>query len=255
MPMSTRTTNAAPHAEGARPGETREQYVRGQVIGSPYFLVIVALYVTCLIMANILAVKILHVGPWVADAGTLTFPVAYIVGDILTEVYGYSIARRVIWLGFLCNLLAVGMIQLAGVMPADPSWDGGEAYQRIFGSTPRILLASCVAYIVGEFVNSYVLARMKVATNGRYLWTRTIGSTIVAEGLDSLLFVLIAFGGTMSGGILWQMIYTNWILKTGYEAMFTPVTYFVVNRLKRLEGVDVFDHDTNFNPFAVTATA
>ncbi|MGB3329790.1 MAG: queuosine precursor transporter [Thermomicrobiales bacterium] len=235
--------------------ELRNQYVRSQVIGSPYFLVIVALYVTCLIMANILAVKILHVGPWVADAGTLTFPIAYIVGDILTEVYGYAIARRVIWLGFLCNLLAVAMIQVAGMMPADPSWDGGDAYQRIFGSTPRILVASGIAYIVGEFVNSYVLARMKVATNGKYLWTRTIGSTIVAEGLDSLLFVLIAFGGTMSGGILWQMIYTNWILKTGYEAAFTPVTYLVVNKLKRLEGVDVFDHDTNFNPFAVTATA
>ncbi|MGN6030279.1 MAG: queuosine precursor transporter [Thermomicrobiales bacterium] len=259
--MSTTTTPApASPSQPQRPDpaqalETRNQYVRSQVIGSPYFLVIVALYVTCLIMANILAVKILHVGPWVADAGTLTFPIAYIVGDILTEVYGYAIARRVIWLGFLCNLLAVAMIQLAGVMPADPSWDGGEAYQRIFGSTPRILLASCVAYIVGEFVNSYVLARMKVATNGKYLWTRTIGSTIVAEGLDSLLFVLIAFGGTMSGGILWQMIYTNWILKTGYEAAFTPVTYLVVNKLKRLEGVDVFDRDTNFNPFAVTATA
>jgi len=229
----------------------REGLAPAEVMGSPYFLVIVALYVTCLITANILAVKILHVGPWVADAGTLTFPVAYIVGDILTEVYGYATARRVIWLGFLCNLLAVSMIQLAGVMPADPSWDGGDAYSRIFGSTPRILVASACAYLVGEFVNSYVLARMKVLTKGRFLWTRTIGSTIVGEGLDSLIFVMIAFAGTMSGGILWQMIYTNWILKTAYETAFTPVTYLVVNKLKRIEGIDAFDRGTNFNPLAV----
>lgn len=221
------------------------------VIGSPYFLIIVALFVTTLITANILAVKILHVGPWVADAGTLTFPVAYIVGDILTEVYGYATARRVIWLGFICNLIAVGTIQVAMVMPADSSWDGQEAFNRIFGSTPRILLASACAYIVGEFVNSYVLARMKVWTNGRFLWTRTIGSTIVGEGLDSIVFVLIAFAGTMNGFILWQMIYTNWILKTSYETIFTPVTYLVVNKLKRVEGVDAFDRTTNFNPLAV----
>ncbi|HEU0164146.1 MAG TPA: queuosine precursor transporter [Thermomicrobiales bacterium] len=225
--------------------------VNPAALGSPYFLVIVALYVTCLIMANILAVKILHIGPWVADAGTMTFPVAYIVGDILTEVYGYSIARRVIWLGFICNLLAVGMIQIAGAMPADSSWDGGDAYNRIFGSTPRILFASACAYIVGEFVNSYVLARMKIWTNGRFLWTRTIGSTIVGEGLDSVIFVTVAFAGTMSGGLVWQMVYTNWILKTVYETIFTPVTYLVINKLKQIEGVDKFDRGTNFNPLAV----
>jgi len=229
---------------------TRERFVATQVMGSPYFLVIVALYVTCLITANILAVKILHLGPWVADAGTLTFPIAYIVGDILTEVYGYAMARRVIWLGFICNLLTVGMIQLAGIMPADASWEGGDAYSTIFGSTPRILVASACAYIVGEFVNSYVLARMKVWTKGRLLWTRTIGSTIVGEGLDSVLFVMIAFAGTMGGDILWQMIYTNWILKTAYETVFTPVTYLVVNKLKRVEGIDAYDRETNFNPLA-----
>jgi uncharacterized integral membrane protein (TIGR00697 family) len=235
-------------ASGARP---RPGHAPVVVVGSPYFLVIVALYVTSLITANILAVKILHVGPWVADAGTLTFPIAYIVGDILTEVYGYGTARRVIWLGFICNLIAVGTIQLAMVMPADPSWDGGEAFNRIFGSAPRILFASACAYIVGEFMNSYILARMKVWTDGRFLWTRTIGSTIVAEGLDSTVFVLIAFAGTMSSSILWPMIYTNWILKTAYETIFTPVTYLVVNKLKQVEGVDAFDRGTNFNPLAV----
>src|SRR5699024_9022813 len=145
-----------------------------------------------------------------ADAGILTFPIAYIVGDVLTEVYGYAAARRVIWLGFICNAIAVGSYQLAMILPADPSWDGGPAYERIFGSTPRLLLASMCAYLIGEFTNAYVLARMKVWTEGRWLWTRTIGSTIVGEGLDSLVFVLIAFTGVYTGQVLWEMVYTNW---------------------------------------------
>ncbi len=135
-------------------------------------MVIVALYVTSLITANTVAVKVLEFGPWVTDAGLITFPIAYIVGDVLTEVYGYAAARRVIWLGFICNLIAVGTFQLAGALPAESSLEGGDAYSMIFGSTPRILVASFCAYLIGEFANSYVLARMKVWTNGRWLWTR-----------------------------------------------------------------------------------
>ncbi|MDQ4100425.1 MAG: queuosine precursor transporter [Chloroflexota bacterium] len=216
--------------------------------GSPYFLVVVALFVTSLITANTVAVKILAFGPWVSDAGLLTFPIAYIVGDVLTEVYGYAAARRVIWLGFLCNALAVGVFQLAGALPAEATWDGGDAYARIFGSTPRLLLASVCAYLLGEFVNAYILARLKVFTNGRYLWTRTISSTVVGQGLDTVVFVLIAFSGAMSGGILWDMIVTGWLLKSAYEILATPLTYLVVNTLKRIEGVDVYDRDTDFNP-------
>lgn len=221
------------------------------VTGSSYFLVIVAIYITSLISANLVAVKILEVGPWVSDAGIITFPIAYIVGDVLTEVYGYAAARRVIWLGFICNALAVGVFQLAGVAPAEGSWDGGVAYSRIFDSTPRLLLASFCAYLIGEFTNSYILARLKLLTSGRWLWTRTIGSTLVGQGFDSVIFVLIAFGGTMSGGLLRDMIVTGWVLKTAYEVLGTPVTYLVVNKLKRAEGVDAYDRNVDFNPLAV----
>jgi len=222
-------------------------------LGSPYFLVIVALYVTSLITANTVAVKVLNVGFFTADAGILTFPIAYIVGDVLTEVYGYAAARRVIWLGFICNAIAVATFQLAMILPAEPTWDGGPAYERIFGSTPRLLLASMCAYLIGSFTNSYVLARMKVWTEGRWLWTRTIGSTVVGEGLDTVVFVLIAFGGVFSGEVLWQMMYTNWLFKTGYEVLCTPLTYKVVNTLKRRENVDVYDTVTNFNPLTMSA--
>ena len=214
-------------------------------------MVVVALYVTSLIVANTVAVKVLEVGPWVTDAGLVTFPIAYIVGDVLTEVYGYAAARRVIWLGFFCNFLAVGAYQLAGALPAESSWDGGSAWSRIFDSTPRLLLASLCAYLVGEFANSFVLAKLKIATQGKWLWMRTIGSTLVGEGLDTLIFVTIAFAGVFSGHVLWEMMYTGWLLKTAYEVLATPLTYLVVNRLKRAEGVDVYDRDTSFSPLAL----
>lgn len=226
---------------------------KSPALGSPYFLVIVALYVTSLITANTVAVKVLNIGFFTADAGILTFPIAYIVGDVLTEVYGYAAARRVIWLGFICNAIAVGVFQLAMIMPAESTWDGGPAYERIFGSTPRLLLASMCAYLVGSFVNAYVLARMKVLTQGRWLWMRTIGSTIVGEGLDTFVFVLIAFAGLFSGQVLWEMMYTNWLFKTGYEVACTPITYKVVNTLKRREQVDVYDTSTDFNPLTMGA--
>jgi uncharacterized integral membrane protein (TIGR00697 family) len=218
---------------------------------SPYFMVIVALYVTSLITANTVAVKVLEVGPWVTDAGLITFPIAYIVGDVLTEVYGYAAARRVIWLGFICNLIAVGTFQLAGALPAEPSWQNQDAWDTIFGSTPRILLASFVAYLIGEFANAYVLAKMKVLTDGRFLWSRTIGSTIVGQGLDSIVFVLIAFGGVFPGAVIQDMLITNWVLKTAYEVAMTPLTYLVVGKLKEVEGIDVYDRETNFSPVAV----
>ncbi len=224
--------------------------VPGATLGSPYFQVVVALFVTSLITANLVAVKVLEFGPWVTDAGLLTFPIAYIVGDVLTEVYGYSAARRVIWLGFICNALAVATFQFAGVLPAESSWDGGDAWSRIFDSTPRLLIASMCAYLVGEFANSFVLAKLKIRTNGRWLWTRTISSTMVGQGLDTIVFVTIAFAGVFSGQVLWQMLYTGWLLKTAYEIIATPLTYFVIGKLKRAEGIDAFDRDTNFNPIA-----
>jgi len=232
------------------------------MIVSQRFLVIAALFITCLITANIIAVKLITLGvepirhggfqfPGPLPAAIVIFPISYIFGDILTEVYGYRQARRVIWLGFLCNLIAVFAFWVAGRIPA---LDSGvqNAYERILGYTPRLLVASFSAYLVGEFANSFVLAKMKIWTKGRFLWTRTIGSTIVGEGLDATVFIIIAFGGTLSWPLILGIILTHWLVKTGYEVVATPFTYMVVNFLKRKEGVDTYDYDTNFNPFLVT---
>lgn len=212
------------------------------------YVIVVAVFVTCLIVANIMAVKIIGLFGLVFDAGTLIFPISYIFGDVLTEVYGFRRARQVIWLGFLCNLLAVGAISLGLVLPAASFWEGQAAYERILGYAPRLLAASFIAYLVGELANSFVLARMKVATEGRWLWSRTIGSTVVGQGFDSLVFVLIAFTGTIPTSALLSVILTQWVLKSAYEAIATPFTYLIVNRLKRAEGVDHYDRDTSFNP-------
>lgn len=223
---------------------TREGY-------SQWFVVVVAIFITCLITANITAVKLVSILGLILPAGVIVFPISYIVGDVLTEVYGFRMARQVIWLGFICNLIAVLAIWLAGIMPAAPFWKGQEAYDTILGYTPRLLAASFLAYLIGEFANSIVLARMKVATNGRWLWSRTIGSTLVGQGLDSLVFVLVAFFGNIPLTGLIAAIIAQWLFKSLYEAAVTPLTYLVVNALKRREGVDVYDRDTDFNPLPV----
>lgn len=232
------------------------------MVVSQRFLVIAALFITCLITANIIAVKLITLGiepirhggfqfPGPLPAAIVIFPISYIFGDILTEVYGYRQARKVIWLGFLCNLIAVLAFWVAGRIPA---LDSGvqNAYERILGYAPRLLVASFLAYLVGEFANSFVLAKMKIMTKGRFLWTRTIGSTIVGEGLDATVFITIAFGGTLSWPLIIGIILTHWLVKTGYEVVATPFTYIVVNYLKKKEGIDTYDHDTDFNPFLIT---
>jgi uncharacterized integral membrane protein (TIGR00697 family) len=217
---------------------------------SPYFVFIAALFVTCLITANIIAVKLIDVFGLILPAAVIIFPISYIFGDVLTEVYGYAASRRVIWLGFLCNLFTVIAIWLGGLLPAASFWQGQSAYDMILGFTPRLLLASFLAYLVGEFANSLVLAKMKIATNGRWLWTRTIGSTIIGQGLDSLVFISIAFAGVIPLDGLANAIVTQWLFKVAYETLATPLTYAVVTWLKRVEGVDTFDRGTNFNPVA-----
>ncbi len=216
------------------------------------FIVLVALFVTCLIAANITAVKLIVVFGLLLPAAIVIFPVSYILGDVLTEVYGYRQARRVIWLGFLCNLIVVATIWIGQMLPAAGFWDGQAAYERILGSTPRILAASFLAYLVGEFANAFVLAKMKIATEGRWLWTRTIGSTLVGQGLDSLVFIVLAFTGTIPPAALMGLVVTQWLVKSAYEAAATPVTYAVVGYLKRSEGVDVYDRDTRFSPLALS---
>ena len=212
-------------------------------------VIFIALFITCLITANVIAVKVISLGPFFLPAAIFVFPLSYIFGDILTEVYGYRLARRVIWLGFLCNLIFVFFVWLGQVLPAALFWEGQEAYQRILGYTPRLLAASFLGYLVGEFVNSFILAKLKVKTRGRWLWSRTIGSTIVGQGLDTSIFITVAFIGTPS--FVPVMILYHWLAKTLIEALATPLTYVIVNFLKKRESIDTYDHDTRFNPFLI----
>lgn len=218
---------------------------------SKWFIVVTAVFITSLITANIIAVKLVDIFGFFLPAGVVIFPISYIFGDILTEVYGYRLTRLVIWLGFLCNLLAVVAIGIAQVLPSAPFWEGQQAYEAILGYTPRLLAASFIAYLFGEFANSYVLARLKVLTQGRWLWMRTIGSTIVGQGLDSVVFMTLAFVGVIPAAGLLNAILTQWVFKSAYEALVTPATYLITNYLKQVEGLDTFDYNTNFNPIAL----
>jgi len=220
-----------------------------------FFPLVTALFVTCLVVSNIIAVKIVQFAPNLfLPSAVILFPLAYIFGDILTEVYGFAKARQVIWTGFFCNLVAVAAFWIAGLLPAAPFWAAGSfstpdaSQQAILGYTPRLLLASFIAYLIGEFLNSIVLAKLKVRTAGRFLWLRTISSTIVGEGADSLVFITIAFFGVVPTGDMATLILGQWWFKVIYEVIATPLTYVVVRWLKRVENEDFFDRGTNFNP-------
>jgi len=214
------------------------------------FVIIVAIFVTCLITANIIVVKPTSFGG--IPAAIIIFPLSYIVGDILTEVYGYRLARRVIWLGFFCNLIAVTAIWIGQLLPPAAVWEGQEAYESILGYAPRALVASLLAYLVGEFSNSFILAKMKIKTKGRWLWTRTIGSTMVAQALDAVVFIPLVYIGRFDLVFIAMASLAHWAAKVGYETIATPVTYAVVNFLKRKEAIDTYDYQTNFNPFSVS---
>ena len=215
------------------------------------FIVCAALFVTCLLAANTIAAKLIMVGGLVLTAGIVIFPVSYVIGDVLTEVWGYAATRRVIWLGFACNALMVLAVWIGGELPAAPFWSGQAAYQEILGQAPRILAASFAAYLVGEFANAFVLAKLKVATAGRWLWLRTIGSTVVGQGLDSVVFVTLAFAGGVPAGALAGIVAAQWAVKVAYEAAATPLTYAAVGWLKSREQVDTFDRETDFNPLRI----
>jgi uncharacterized integral membrane protein (TIGR00697 family) len=213
------------------------------------FVVIAVIFITCLITANTIAVKVISYGSVILPAAIIVFPISYIFGDILTEVYGYRLARRVIWLGFIGNLIFVLFAWLGQLLPPASFWGGQEAYKSILGYTPRLLVASFFGYLIGEFANSFVMARMKILTRGRWLWSRTIGSTVVGEGLDTSVFITLAYIGTAS--FMPIMILYHWLIKTAYEAVATPFTYAVVNYLKKKEAIDTYDYQTRFNPFLV----
>lgn len=212
---------------------------------------ITAAFVAVLLISNIASTKILVIGPLTFDGGTILFPLAYIFGDVLTEVYGYRRARRVIWTGFFWIAAAVLVFAIVDALPPAEGWELQESFSAILGQTPRIVLGSLIAYFAGEFSNSYILARLKIATRGRWLWTRTIGSTLVGQAVDTALFLVVAFWGVLPPELLLTVFISNYVFKVGIEALFTPITYAVVNFLKRAEGEDYFDHNTDFNPFAL----
>ncbi len=213
------------------------------------FPIIMALFVTVLMVSNTVAVKITHLGPFYFDGATILFPLAYIFGDILTEVYGYKRSRIVVWTGFLACIIMSLIYWLVGILPAADDWHQQDAYLAILGQTPRIVAASLIAYLGGEFVNAFILAKMKIATEGRLLWTRTIGSTIVGQAVDTVIFVCIAFSGVIPANLLMYMIVSNYIFKTSFEILATPFTYAAVGLVKKVESVDYYDRDTDFNPF------
>ena len=218
------------------------------------FDVVMAAFVAILLLSNVIgAAKVATLGGWEFGAGILFFPLGYVIGDVLTEVYGYARARRCIWVGFSALLFMAFMSWVVVSLPPAPGWTGQEAYESVFGQVPRIVLASIVAFWAGEFVNSYVLARMKVWTQGKHLWSRTIGSTVFGQGIDSLIFYPLAFWGVWETQQVLTVMVTNWLLKVTWEAVLTPVTYVVVNTLKRHEGVDLFDEGTDFTPFKTGA--
>ena len=216
-----------------------------------YFDYVMAAFVAILLLSNLIgAAKLATLGGFTFGAGIMFFPISYVLGDVLTEVYGYANARRCVWAGFAALLFMAFMSWVVVALPPADGWAGQSAYESVFGNTWRIVAASVIAFWAGEFVNSFVLAKMKIWTAGKMLWTRTIGSTVFGQAVDSLLFYPIAFLGTWTTQQVITVMLTNWLLKVLWEALLTPVTYGVVGWLKRREGVEVFDNGTDFSPFA-----
>ena len=219
-----------------------------------YLDIISVAFVAVLIISNIVAVKALRISEFLKldlDGGTLLFPISYIFGDILVEVYGYARSRRVIWLGFGANVIAALTFSLVGALPAAPGWELQNEYIAILGQSSRIVAASLVAFLCGSFANAYIMSKMKIMTRGKWLWTRTIGSTLGAQVIDSLLFQVLAFGGLWPVALLLRVSLWNFIVKVTYETLATPLTYAIVGKLKHAEHEDFYDHRTNFNPFTL----
>jgi uncharacterized integral membrane protein (TIGR00697 family) len=216
-----------------------------------YLDLITAFFVAALIISSIADTKIISLGWLSFGGGTFLFPLTYIFGDILTEVYGFRRARRVIWIGFSGSILMAFTFFVVGLAPAAPDWPYQEDFMHILGLTPRIVAASLVAYLVGEFINSFILAKLKVITSGKYLWTRTISSTLVGQLIDTTIFMLIAFYGILPMSLLISVIITGYLLKVATEILFTPFTYLIVNKLKKAENEDFYDTKTTFTPISL----
>lgn len=214
-----------------------------------YFDLLMTFFVAILLISNIASTKIVQFGPFTFDGGTLIFPLSYIFGDVLTEVYGYKKNKRAIWSGFFCAFIMSLILMIIVTLPPAPDWPWNEAFANIIGLTPRIVLASLLAFWVGNFSNSYIMAKLKIAMNGKMLWLRMISSTIAGEALDTMIFIFVAFWGVLPNDLLLTIFISNYIFKCGVEILFTPITYKVVNFLKKRENEDYYDKNTNFNPF------
>lgn len=217
-----------------------------------YYDLIIAAFVLCLLISNLAATKLVTAGPFILDGGAILFPITYILDDILTEVYGYRFARRAIWAGFSGMLLAIACFTIVRYLPFPPEYTDQHSFEAVLGFFPRIVLASLTAFLIGEFLNSFVLAKLKIKTAGKKLWLRLIGSTVVGELFDTVIFCLIAFGGILHGMDMLNYVLVGWIFKTAVEVVLLPVTYRIIAALKRAEGVDAYDRKTNFTPFSVS---
>jgi len=216
-----------------------------------YYDLFTGLFVAILLISEITSTKLVHIWFFQTAGAIILFPISYIMSDILTEVYGYARARRVMWIGFGSLILMSVVLILVGMMPSAPSWHNQQAYNLILGFVPRLSMASIIAYWAGGFANDFILAKMKIWTKGKMLWSRTIGSTVVGQAVDSFLFIGIAFYGILPTPVVLQIAVTQYCLKVAYETVATPITYFIVSQLKKKEGIDVYDYNTNFNPFHV----
>jgi len=214
-----------------------------------YYDLLVHIFVVLLLISNLVGQKITAIGPFRVSGAQLLFPITYIFGDVFTEVYGYGASRRAIWIGFFASALLAAMGLFTVWLPPAPDWHGQEAFRTVFDFVPRLVAASLIAYWCGEFTNSFVLAKMKLWTGGKYLWTRTVGSTVAGQAVDTTVVMVLAFGGSLTPSLIVNLIVSGYLFKVTYEVLATPLTYAIVNFLKRNEGVDTFDRATNFNPF------
>jgi hypothetical protein len=217
---------------------------------SPLFFIIGVFFITSLLVSNLVAGKLISVFGMVLPAAVVLFPITYIFGDVLTEVYGFKHSRLIIWSGFACNMFMVIVFFFVLILPYPTFWNGQDAYETVLGITPRILIASLLGYLIGGFMNSVILSKLKLATNGRLLWLRTISSTIVGEGIDTLIFITVVFWGNVSNSVLMQMILLQYVWKVSYEILLTPLTYVFVRWLKFKEGIDTYDFGVKYNPFS-----
>lgn len=215
-----------------------------------YYDLLASIFIVVLLISNLVGQKLCAFGVFRVSGAQLLFPITYIFGDVFTEVYGYGGSRRVIWIGFLASGLMALMGLLTVALPPAPEWHNQEAFATVFGIVPRMVIASLIAYWCGEFANSFTLAKMKIFTKGRYLWTRTVGSTVVGQAVDTIVLVVVAFGGRENAALLVKLILSAYAFKVAYEVLATPLTYWIVGFLKRSEGVDKYDYDTRFTPFA-----